>query len=170
MEIIENTSDNSLAPLPERPDFLKVLCIISFVWCGIMILVFSLGLISLFLGEEMINTMWEKILESQPKLESIDRFEFFHEFGMTCVYNLIGNIVSLIGVIFMWRLNKIGFFIYAIAELAVNFFGVDVNTAEQSSSHAGLIFMFVIDTVFIVLYALNLKHMGKKAGQDSQFA
>jgi len=167
---MDNANDNSLAPLPDRPDFLQVLCILSFVWCGLMILVFSLGLTTLFLSEDLINNIWERVLETQPKLENFDRFEFFHQVGMTCIYNLIGNIVSLIGVIFMWRLNKIGFFIYTIAELAVNFFGMDVNSSEQLSSHAGLIFMLLIDTVFIIMYAINLKHMGKKEDHDKQFA
>lgn len=163
--------DLSYSQTIDRPDFLKILCILSFVCCGLMILVFSMGLVTLFLSEEMINKMWENVIRAQPQLESIDRFEFFHRFGIACVFNLIGNIVSLIGVILMWQLKKAGFFIYAIAELAVNFFGVDLNTGTESASHAGLIFMLLIDLVFIMMYASNLKYMnGREADhQNSTF-
>jgi hypothetical protein len=147
----------------ERPDFLKIICILSFVGCGLMILIFSFGLGTFFLSEDIINKIWDSVLASQPQLESVDRFEFFHNFGMSCVYNLLGNILSLIGVILMWRLNKIGFFIYTFAEIAVNFFGADLKMGSESSSHGGLIFMLLLDLVFIIMYATNLKYMNKKS-------
>ncbi len=60
----------------------------------------------------------------------------------------------------MWRLEKAGFFIYAIAELATNFFSLKMNTGEESS-YGGTVFFIIIDLVFIALYFMNLKHMNK---------
>jgi hypothetical protein len=157
-----NTSFASEMELqPARPQFLKVLCILSFIACGIMILIYAIGTLCLTLNEETIAGFWDKVVQSEPKLENVNPVEFFHKFGMMCVYCLIANIFSLVGVIMMWRLEKIGFFIYAIAELATNFFGMNLNTGEEKS-YGGQIFIIIIDLAFIVMYFLNLKYMNKK--------
>lgn len=152
---------NDLAPLPERPQFLKVLCILSFVACGLLILIYAIGSFAMGMSEETITGFWDKIIASQPQFENLNPVEFFHEIGKLCLYNLGANIISLIAVIMMWRLNKIGFFIYVVAELATNFLGLDVGVAEGGKSYGSMIFSIVIDLVFIVMYALNLKHMRK---------
>jgi hypothetical protein len=149
-------------PLPEKPEFLKILCILSFVGCGISILLFGLGIMTLGLNEEAINSVWATAKQSQPKLENLDPVAFFHQVGIVSLYNFILNIISLLGVIFMWRLNKMGLLVYAAAEIAANFFGLSMNTGEESTSNGGTIFMIALDLVFIVMYALNLKHMNKE--------
>ena len=145
---------------PARPDFLKILCILSFVACGLWILLCSLGTVVLTLDEETIDKAWTKVVESNPQFENIEAVQFMHNFGMLCVYMLIANIFSLIGVIMMWRLEKIGFFVYVIAELSTHFFKLDMG--EQSQSNAGLIFGIIIDLIFIGMYLVNLKYMNKK--------
>jgi hypothetical protein len=147
-------------PLPEKPPFLKTICIISMVASGLMILLFSMGIFTLFLNEKMINQAWETILQKQPQLKSVNQFEFFHNIGIACVYNLLANIISLIGVILMWRLNRAGFFIYTIAELGANFFRLNFASGPEVSSAPGeIILMMLIDLVFISMFAVNLKHM-----------
>jgi hypothetical protein len=152
---------NDLAPLPDRPQFLKVLCILSFVACGLFILIYSLGSMAMGMSEETISGVWDKVIESQPQLESVNPVEFFHKVGKLCLYNLLTNIASLVGVILMWRLNKIGFVIYIIAELATNFMGLDMNVEGADKSSLSMIFSIAVDLVFIVMYALNLKYMNK---------
>jgi hypothetical protein len=149
-------------PLTEKPEFLKIICILSFVGCGISLLMYGLGTMALGFNEEAINSVWGSITQSQPKLENLDPVAFFRQVGLVSVYNLILNIMSLLGVIFMWRLNKIGFFIYAAAEIAANFFGLSMNTGQESASYGGIILMILLDLIFIVMYALNLKHMNKE--------
>jgi len=152
---------NDLAPLPDRPQFLKVLCILSFVACGLFILIYSIGSMAMGMSEETISGVWDKVIESQPQLESVNPVDFFHEVGKLCLYNLLTNIASLVGVILMWRLNKIGFFIYVVAELATNFMGLDMNVEGADKSSLSMIFSIAVDLVFIVMYALNLKYMNK---------
>ena len=159
---IDNQFVNDLAPLPEKPQFLKVLCILSFVACGLFILIYSIGSFAIGISEETISGVWDQALVSQPQLESVNPVEFFHEVGKLCLYNLFTNIASLVGVILMWRLNKIGFVIYIIAELATNFMGLDLNVEGADKSSVSMIFSIVIDLVFIIMYAVNLKHMNKK--------
>jgi hypothetical protein len=101
------------------------------------------------------------MVESNPVFENIDPIEFFHAIGMVCIYGLIANIFSLTGVIMMWRYEKIGFFLYAIAELSSNFFSLDMDLGEQDKSYGGTILSIIIDLVFIGMYFVNLKYMNK---------
>lgn len=158
---IDNESNEMNSQMPQRPEFLKILCILSFIASGLMILIYLIGSFCLTLSEEMVSEAWEKVVESQPQLENVSATEFFHELGMVSLYGLIINIFSLAGVVMMWRLEKIGFFIYAIAELAVNFVGMDIDMGQEKS-YGGLIFSIIIDLAFIIMYAVNLKYMNKK--------
>lgn len=156
----DNTLVNEMSGGATRPGFLKVLCILSFVGSGLMIIAFALGTVCLGLSEETVASVWDKVVVSQPELKDGDPMSFFHSIGMLCVYNLILNIFSVIGVIMMWRLNKIGFFIYLAAELLSNFTAYAVGLTDFARSSSGqLIFNLGVDMVFIVMYALNLKHM-----------
>ena len=161
---INDHAADPVSPQPARPEFLKILCILSFICSGLMILLYAIGTVTLAINEEMIAGVWDKVVESNPQFENVNPTDFFHEFGMVCLYCLIANIFSLVGVIMMWRLEKIGFFIYAVAELATNFISLNMETGQEKS-FVGTIFVVVIDLVFIVLYALNLKHMNKKGHQ-----
>ena len=149
------------SPQPERPEFLKIICILSFVACGLMILTYGLGSLTLSLSQNTINEIWPKVVEGYPQYAEVDGLEFFHNVGMVCLYGLFANVFSLIGVIMMWRLEKIGFYIYLVAELATNFFSLGMDTGTQEPSYLGLVFSILIDLVFIAMYFVNLKHMNK---------
>ncbi len=164
MESVESNFNTENVEAPQRPDFLKILCILSFVASGLMILVYTLGSFALSIGPDVIDEIWPQMTKSYPQFENMDGAEFFHEVGLVCVYGLIANIFSLVGLIMMWRLEQIGFFIYAIAEITINFFGLNINTGEEGPEYGSMIFSIVIDLVFIVMYYMNLKHMkGKTA-------
>lgn len=148
---------------PARPQFLKVLCILSFIACGLMIIIYAIGTMCLALDSDAISGVWEKVIEANPKLEDVDPVVFVHQFGMVCFYSLLTNIISLVGVILMWRLQKIGLIIYAIAEITSNFFSISLDANEETKSYSGLIFGIVIDLVFIGMYVANLKYMNRNS-------
>lgn len=158
-------SDFYTEPESERPQFLKILCILSFVASGLLLLIYAIGTLSLRMNEEIIGTFWNEVIKVQPVLENVDPIIFFHEFGMLCIYSLILNIISLIGIIMMWRLNKIGFYIYVFAEITANFLSLNLNTGEQNQAYSGLVLPILIDLIFIGLYFMNLKHMNKNKTQ-----
>jgi heme A synthase len=147
---------------PERPEFLKIICILSFIASGLMLLVYSLGAMVLGLSQETIEELWPQMTASYPQFETVDGVEFFNQVGMMSVYSLIANVFSLVGVIMMWRLEKMGFYIYLLAELTINFFSLNINTGEEGPQYGSLIFSILIDLVFIVMYYMNLKHMKGK--------
>ncbi len=159
---MENTINGTNTPdatQSERPDFLKIICILSFIASGLMLLVYALGAMVLGLSPDTIEEIWPQVVEGYPQFENVEGVEFFHQVGMVSIYGIIANIFSLIGVIMMWKLDKIGFYLYTIAELSSNFFSLNINTAEQGSQYGSLVFSIVLDLVFIVMYLLNLKHM-----------
>jgi len=158
-------SDFYAEPESERPQFLKILCILSFVASGLLLLIYAIGTLGLIMNEEIIGTFWNEAIKVQPVLENVDPIIFFHELGMICVYSLILNVISLIGIIMMWRLNKIGFYIYVFAEITANFLSLNLNTGEQNQAYSGLVFYIFIDLIFIGLYFMNLKHMNKNNPQ-----
>ena len=158
----DNTLVNEMNGGTTRPTFLKVICIISFVMTGLSILVFAFGSAICFsIGEDAVSEVWDKVVATQPSFANMDPMTFFQEVGKLCLYNFIANIVTLVGLIMMWRLNRMGLFIYAAAELATNFTGFAVDMGDQSSSIGSLVFYLVLDIAFITMYALNLKHMKK---------
>ncbi len=156
-----NMYQNDTENIPERPDFLKILCIFSFVSCGLWILVCALGTVVLTFDSAMIEKVWAQAIEDHPELSKIEPVQFMHDFGMWCIYSVIANIFSLIGVVMMWRLEKIGFFVYTIAELSTAFFWLSTASGEEQS-HSGTVFFIVIDLIFIGMYAANLKYMSRK--------
>lgn len=162
METNLSNPNPEITASPERPDFLKILCILSFVGTGLMILLLGLGALSLGLSQETVDEIWPKMSENNPQFENLDGAEFFRQVGWFCVYGLLANIFSLIGVIMMWRLEKIGFYIYAASELVSNFLSLNINLGEQEKGYGGMIFWIIVDLVFIGLYFVNLKHMKGK--------
>ena len=167
MENIDYTLSNNENPTPERPDFLKIICILSFVASGLMIIVYALGTMALSLSAGTIEEIWPQMTASYPQFEDVDGVEFFHQVGMMSVYGLIANIFSLIGVIMMWRLEKIGFYLYVVAELITNFFSLNISTGEEGPQYGSLAFSILLDLVFIVMYFMNLKHMkGKQVSTE----
>jgi hypothetical protein len=164
----DNQFTNDLAPTPAKPQFLKVLCILTFIMSGFWILLCFFGTLCLGLTEEKIASVWDKVLESQPHLENTNPAEFFHQVGIVSLMMLFANIASLVGAIMMWRLNKIGFFIYIVAELVTYFVSMDMGaSANGSSSSLSTVVSIVFDIAFIAMYAVNLKHMNKATSNPS---
>ena len=62
-------------------------------------------------------------------------------------------ILSLIGVIKMWKLQKSGFMIYVVATVAAMVMGIVYSGV--TASMMGIVF----SVLFVVLYGLNLKHL-----------
>ncbi len=116
--------------MEKRPVFLTVLCILTFIGSGLGLLFGLIGLVA---------------------AGAIESFAQYLPVGVDSgIFKSIILIVmlagSLYGAIQMWKLKKLGFYIYA---------GANVILLIMSFGIFGLIFT----ALFIVLYGLNLKHM-----------
>ncbi len=132
MEEQNNTEVQESGEVQEnkRPVFLTVLCILTFIATGLGLLFGVIGLVA--------AGAIEAYAQYLPMGTGISIFE-------TIIF-IVLVAASLYGAILMWKLQKLGFYIYA---------GVNIIALIMSFS----IFSLVITAAFIVMYYLNFKHM-----------
>lgn len=136
----------------KRPVFLTVLCILSFIASGFGIIGY-LGLIAVAGVASSVSSGIEN-MEGMEGLSAVTSSG--PSAGMTWAYIIIGfltTIVSLFGVIKMWKLNKSGFMMYT---------GATVVSIIMSIVYYGFgpaIVGIIIGGAFIVMYGLNMKHL-----------
>ena len=170
IELAENNFEK-----PKRSQFLKVLCILSFIMCGISILSGIWGIYQS--TPEAMQKNIEQVRTINPDMADQMENQFIemqnNAFSKVSPYlALLYTLLSFIGVLMMWNLVKKGFYIYAIAEILpyTSFVFMGKNSLSMmgppgaSSSMIAMvviIFMVIIDVVFVSLYAKNLKEMTK---------
>jgi hypothetical protein len=172
MEATENPfTEQSQAP--KRPQFLTVLCVLSFIMCGLGLLGGIYNLVSRT-PEKMAEGV-EKMREFSPEMadqmeQQMIAMQDSSWMKVEPYLNLIFVLVSLLGVIMMWNLNKKGFYIYIVGELwayialliggkaAMDMMG-SMGGMVQGAAMMMMVLMFILDAAFIVMYAMNLKHM-----------
>jgi len=116
----------------KRPVFITVLCILTFIGSG-------LGLLFSLLGVVAAGAL-ESMTESLPI--PIDMGDGIVKTIITLL--LYGG--SLYGAISMWNLKKLGFYIYAIAQVVLLIMGFGILS-------------LLFTAAFIIMYGVNLKHM-----------
>lgn len=143
------------------PTFLKVLCILTFVGAGIGVLS---GIYSLFMNNFAIRT-----LESSPVFTNMGEYvTLMKKWGMLlALLNLLGAVFCLVGALVMWKLKKVGFYIYVLGQI-LPFIGLYGLMGGMTPNMGGIMsgFMligqvagFIFPLAFIIMYGVNLKHM-----------
>lgn len=158
------TTEAAAVNTPARPQFITILCVLSFIGSGIWALVsligtFASGFIMSFLGiganslppmeesgmsQEQINAVTEAASSSGGMASVI-----FSYFMVIMIVSLVLSIVSILGVVKMWKLKKSGYWLYT---------GVNGLLAILMLV-GGSWFQALVGIAFIVMYGLNLKHM-----------
>jgi hypothetical protein len=109
-----------------------------------------------------------KNIDDVDKTSLMDQTMFFITNTRTeSVKALVVQLISLTGVYLMWRIKKIGFYIYFFAEsfllfqfvhvLLTSFAGADIQSIIQVALE--MIWPLPLDLAFIIMYATQLKHM-----------
>jgi hypothetical protein len=144
--------ENPMIEEKKRPDFLKVLCILTFIGSGFGIL---FGILTIFMGSpEFIDAIITTLEDMGQDVDSIaDAYK--HAVGIG-ISNIILSILSLIGAIMMFELNKVGIFIYAIAQLTMVFVNSFFNGMASFPT-----FSLLFTLVWIGMYLANYKYMTK---------
>lgn len=160
----------SLNPPKDRPVFLTVICILSYVGLGMSILN---GLIGAIFGRvtSFMSPLVKSVMEQDMDLDELpdgirrmveSSFSVVHkamEYATTMsLLAVVLYIIALFGVINMWQLKKRGFYLYTGAKIfilliPVIFLGFNFISFVAVTANA----LFV--GLFIILYAVNLKHM-----------
>lgn len=117
--------------------FLTVLCILTFIGSG-------LGLLSSLLMVVGVGALMSYLGSLGGVATGGTAY-----FGVTAVLAA----VSLYGAIMMWKLKKTGFYLYTVANIVAAILPI----IWLGSAFAAMGFIWPV--LFIVLYALNLKHM-----------
>lgn len=142
-------TDFAIEEPQERPTSLKVASILSWIAGGAIF--FGYGILILMRG--FIETHKDEILEQNSSEEiELGLDMLLQNFSMMITYPFLLNILSVIGVILMFKMNKIGFHIYTIAHLIL------IVLAYMSSGEIGWQGL-IISLSFIGIYASNLKFM-----------
>lgn len=153
-----------------RPQFLTVLCILSFVGSFLYI---GMGILNAFTStpeylREFQRTQDQRFVETygpdHPLVKVQNSQTAFKkklaEAEIPLAYtNIVVGLISLGGVWKMWKLKRIGFWFYLLAAIIGNLAllllvgGADMWTELSQLLNVG------ITMLFLILYALNLKHM-----------
>ena len=129
----------------KRPELLTLLCILTFIGSGLA--AFS-NLFVFLTYDEVSNMMREYDFEFKE-------FEVILAGGKRFfVAGFILYFISLAGALQMWKLRKVGFHLYAAAQIFILILPVATIEKMQFS-----LFSFLITAAFIIGYASQLKYM-----------
>jgi hypothetical protein len=154
-----------------RPTFLTVLCVLTFLGSALglysAITNYSAAGVASGVTQEAFDEIKDKIEEEgedQPGsnfagkiLDSVSQNLTEEKIKNAAMGSGISNILTLIGAILMWGLNRKGFFVYvagAVAGIITPLFIYDGFVGALAGG--GTAFVSII---FVVLYFLNLKHL-----------
>jgi hypothetical protein len=157
-ETLENNNE-----IQERPMFLKVLCILTFVGSG-------MGILAAIYGALTIETTIKTLEFSQGLMGGFNAsfgidydalLEVTKKWGLTTqLLNLLGSALCLFGALMMWKLKKSGFYIYVLGQLLPLIASFGLMGGLSSSGLPGLsIIAAIFPVTFVILYAVNLKHL-----------
>lgn len=129
---------------PTRPLLLTVMCILTFIGSSFIIISTVISYISMQnMSAEMQAIMGDMIQTTQNDLL------------IKLIVGVIGSIICLVGAIMMWKLKKVGFYMYClgtIIPLIISYFIPSKNLLFGDSSIA---FGGLMAFILITLYGLN---------------
>jgi len=141
----------------QRPVFLTVLGILSYV--GIAFSILS-AVISILTFESSLYLMNANPMMSEFGIGG-DYIQRMEQYGiLVYVIVILSNIGCLIGVLLMWKLKKIGFYIYTVNEFLPIFVNLAfLGTIGGAFGSFTIVVSLIFPIAFVIMYALNLKHM-----------
>lgn len=143
MENIEFTNNN-----PKPPHLLRVLCILTFIFSGILSL--SAILIPAF-AEKMVE-----FLQNEPNFSEAEKASALFSLRLGWGYYLLVftlSAASFAGAVLMWNLKKMGFHVYALSNSVSLFIPMLMFSTPLDWRD------LLLTSGFILLYALNLRYM-----------
>lgn len=151
----------------ERPAFLTVLCILTWIGSGLGVLsaLWSLATTSM-MGDalEMSELQMEEAMEQMEQMDEpgMNWMSGFMEEGLAALKYalplnlsaLAGAILCIMGAVMMWKLKKSGYFMY-VAGALLGPLVTAILIGFGFSASIG----FVISIAFIIMYGVNVKYM-----------
>jgi hypothetical protein len=136
----------------ERPKSLQLLCILTFIGSGLSALSYLVFSVALDTVRQVVQVNDISFLNSAQDEKMITAILHLPRYYF--VVHLILYAVSLFGAYLMWSLRKVGFHMYAIAQIILliiyNIFLPDAQFP---------VFPLIVTVFFILLYASHLRYM-----------
>ncbi len=157
---MEEMTTESAVPAT-RPQFLTVICILSFIGSGFFALISIIGMVASSWIMSMFGMGMASAAQDPATMDAMNAnpaamqaASGFMGMGATVIIIvflilLIFSALSIFGVVKMWQLKKSGFIIYTIVNGLLLILGVI----------GGSLVMPIITAGFIAMYAANLKAM-----------
>jgi hypothetical protein len=155
----------------DRPVFLTILCIISFVVLGFTIFKNIISFIFGKFGSSFYNLIQNNLENSLNQINATNPaaasfvekifesiLKLIDALPLLATMTIVLSVVALAGVIMMWSLIKNGFYVYAGAKIVLIFVPMMLIGINFLSMLMAMTSLFVA-AIFITLYALNLKAM-----------
>lgn len=163
-----------VTPPPKRPQLLTVLCILSFIYAGVLL---YNGVANAFTDQprrslEVAKAQYEDLIERMGPEEaakhpvaqfvksSVQLGERVVEHAKPMGYTSISvAVVSALGTGLMWRRKRIGFALYLLSIVASAMAKAVFLGGGSLLASVYAIVSVLVGVVFVVLYATQLKHM-----------
>jgi len=174
---METSIDNSFEQAmqePKRPQMLTVICILTFIMCGLS---FVGGIWSIIQNtpENMAESI-EQMRQFSPEMadqmeENMVNMQDNVYMQISPYLNFVYILLSFLGALMMWKLQKKGFYVYLAGEILpyLGFVVAGKETMAMMGSAGGgagqiagtvmIVLMLLFDAAFVVMYGVNLKKM-----------
>jgi len=174
---METSIDNSFEQAmqePKRLQMLTVICILTFIMCGLS---FVGGIWSIIQNtpENMAESI-EQMRQFSPEMadqmeENMVNMQDNVYMQISPYLNFVYILLSFLGALMMWKLQKKGFYVYLAGEILpyLGFVVAGKETMAMMGSAGGgagqiagtvmIVLMLLFDAAFVVMYGVNLKKM-----------
>jgi hypothetical protein len=161
-ENILYTSNVPVNETPKRPQFLTVLCILTFIGCAISFFSAIWGYYSIQASSAALESMGALQEDTYGMVSGVQEtmLKAVENAVPNLIIGLVCSLLCLYGALQMWKLKKIGFFIYCFGEITPAISGFLLGAGGLIGSSAAILGL-LLAIVWIVLYAVNLKHMNQ---------
>ena len=153
-------SQQPVSAAPKRPQFLTVLCILTFIGSGLAFIGAIWGYFSIKASATLLENMGSAEGDNYGMMSGMQEtmLKAVENAVPNLIIGLVCSLLCLYGALQMWKLRRMGFFVYCIGEITPAISAFFLGGGGLIGS-AGAIFGLLIAVVWIVLYAVNLKHM-----------
>jgi hypothetical protein len=146
----------------ERPTFLTVLCVLSFIGNGLGLFQGAMGLLMVGIWSQMFKALSKSskgMGEAQAEVENI-----FNSITWFSMMFIVASALCLVGAILMWKLKKSGFILYVLGQClpvlgTLFLFGFMFSGPAAGFGVMISIFSAIFPIAFVIMYGLNLKHL-----------
>lgn len=159
--MMEETNIENAVPA-KRPQFITVLCILTWIGCGIGLIASIMGYFAVQTAGAMMDAASAANPDAVTDMSSMPGMEeamgAMKYAGVSLAVGVLGILLCFAGSMMMWKLKKTGYYIYVagqIIPLVVSAVLIGASAFGGFALVAGAIFPIV----FIILYGVNLKHM-----------